>query len=179
MCNWNRRVVGALVSSAQRNLQALGTSASAMGFVNQAVAENEFFYSVVFFLWACVIAELFLFSRTLPRVAGFEGRRVPLSMAAQCFLFWSVSSSFFRESLLSPSGNLLSAGALAKSHASTMTYSGQEEERAPSIYRAGSCRPEALTRVRRSKVSSLTLVKPFSLVAQKPSLHWADVYFTH
>ena len=40
-----------------------------------------------------------------------------------------------------------------KSHASTMTYSGQEEERAPSIYRAGSWSPEALTRVRRSKVS--------------------------
>ena len=125
-------------------------SAPAMGSVKQALGGNDLFYSVGVLLSDGVIAEFFLFPpNPLDGWWGFEGRGA--SQLISGFSFWSVSSSFFRESLLSPSGNLLSAGALAKSHASTMTYSGQEEERAPSIYRAGSCGPGALARVRRSK----------------------------
>ena len=126
------------------------------GFCQPGGLRKRFFYSLVGLLSGGVIAELFLF---LPNpITGGEVLRgtEPLSkwprgvFCLKRFLFVLPGESSFS------SGNLLSAGALAKSHASTMTYSGQEEERAPSIYRTGPSSPEALTRVRRSKVFSLT-----------------------
>jgi hypothetical protein len=139
------------VSSAQQYSQALGTSASAMGFVNQAVCENDFLFAGLLFVGRCHRGVV----SVLPNpVTGGEVLRGAERLSKwprgvfflERFLFVLPGESSFS------SGNLLSAGALAKSHASTMTYSGQEEERAPSIYRAGPCSPEALARVRRSKV---------------------------
>jgi hypothetical protein len=50
------------------------------------------------------------------------------------------------------SGNLLSASAHKRIGTCIMTYSGREEERAPSIYRSSSwSRSAAVSRVRRSK----------------------------
>ena len=66
-----REVVGALVSSAQRIYRRLAQAPLLWVLSTRRFAENEFFYSVVFFLWACVIAELFLFSRTLPAGGRF------------------------------------------------------------------------------------------------------------
>jgi hypothetical protein len=62
-----------------------------------------------------------------------------------------------------------------KAHASTMTYSGREEKGAPPIYRAGSFRPEALARVRRSKavlahIAILSLYWHRSPLSRQPTL---------
>jgi hypothetical protein len=67
----------------------------------------------------------------------FKGRRAPGHLvggvSAERFLFFLPGEAFF-----TPTGKLLSASGRENRCACTMTYSGREEERAPSIYRASS-----------------------------------------
>ena len=72
-------------------------------------------------------------------------RALRVSMGAEplciCWVvFLSERSLFFLpgEAFFTPTGKLLSASGQENCCACTMTYSGREEERAPSIYRAGS-----------------------------------------
>ena len=74
-------------------------SAPAMGSVKQALGGNDLFYSVGVLLSDGVIAEFFLFPpNPLDGWWGFEGRGA--SQLSSGFSFWSVSSWFFRESIV-------------------------------------------------------------------------------
>ena len=92
--------------------------------------------------------------------AGFWGRRAPNQVWLGLFL-WRVSSSSSAES--SPRAICYPQAHPQRIGACIMTYSGREEERAPSIYRSSSwSRSAAVSRVRRSK--------GFSSVGEKVSL---------
>ena len=71
-------------------------------------------------------------------------------------VFLSERSLFFLpgEAFFTPTGKLLSASGQENGCACTRTYSGREEERAPSIYRAGS--GEAQRRCRGGAVPKLS-----------------------
>ena len=73
----------------------------------------------------------FLFPPTLSRSVGFEGRGA--SQFSAVFLFGAFPLGSTGRVLFSPSGNSLSAGAFEKTHASTMTYTGREEDEHPQL----------------------------------------------
>ena len=109
-------------------------SAAAMGILSSGFRAKLFFVVVVEFKELVVVVP----PERLPRraVRGL-GEHSPQRLGFGCF-FWSVSSSSSGSALF-----LLGQSAIRKrTHkgigACIMTYSGREEERAPSIYRSSS-----------------------------------------
>ena len=122
-----------------------------MGSVKQALCGNDLFYSVGVLLSDGVIGEFFLFPPNPFAVGGALRGAQRLSVDQWFFFLERFLFVLPGEYCFLPRATCYPPALSKKSHASTMTYSGREEERAPSIYRAGSCRPGALARVRRSK----------------------------
>jgi hypothetical protein len=119
-----------------------GDTVAAMGFVKQSLAVRSFLVVVGCLCegdWEGESCFVFPPKGCRASVAGFQGAqsRAPLDLLGW-FFFRNVSSSFFRERLfLLPRAICYPQASEKNGGACTMTYSGREEERAPSIYRAG------------------------------------------
>jgi hypothetical protein len=110
-----------------------------MGFVKQGLVVGGFLVVVGCLCEGdCEGPRCFLFPQNAGRGerCGFLWVQSPSGLV----VFLSERSLFFLpgEAFFTPTGKLLSASGQENCCACTMTYSGREEERAPSIYRAGS-----------------------------------------